>query len=294
MLSIVICHRSPELLEQLKTNVQASIGIDYEVIAIDNRLGRFGICEAYNLGAEQARFPYLCFIHEDILFHTQAWGKILLKHFQNPKIGLIGIAGTSFYGSKIGNYASVNFGAQHLIQHFRNNPPMHVEDYPGATNVLNAVCIDGVLMACPKTVWEQTGFDQTTFTGFHAYDTDFSFSVVQKFDVLVIRDILIEHFSQGNFDQKFLAAHEILINKWKDKLPIFSSDFDKQKIQLAEWRLFLTYCHKKRKVNGYFSVFKEAIHLFKKYPNPFWFVLVCFPWPLKLYDRILYQLKSKP
>jgi hypothetical protein len=293
MFSIVICHRNPSLLEQLKQNILVTIGIDHEVIAIDNKDRKYGICEAYNIGAKQARFPYLCFIHEDIVFYTQTWGAILLQHFENPQIGLIGVAGTSFYSSLIGNYASVNFGAQHLIQHFRDKPALHVDDFPKGKTELKAVCIDGVFMACPKSVWEEFPFDQLTFNGFHAYDTDFSFSIKQKYEVLVVRDILLEHFSQGNFDQTFLNAHQILLAKWKSKLPIFSGDFPKNKLKHAEWRLFLTYCHKKRKIHGFSSVFNEAFALFNKYPNLVWLAFVFFPWPLKFYDRILYQMKTK-
>ena len=38
MLSIIICSVSPERLEQVTRNIHDTIGVDYEIIAIDNRV----------------------------------------------------------------------------------------------------------------------------------------------------------------------------------------------------------------------------------------------------------------
>jgi hypothetical protein len=43
--------------------------------------------------------------------------------------------------------------------------------------------------------------------GFHGYDLDFSLRVAKKFQNYVIDDILIQHFSQGNRDKKWLDAN---------------------------------------------------------------------------------------
>ena len=37
MVSIIICSVSPLLLEDLKQNIAQTIGVEYEIIAIDNR-----------------------------------------------------------------------------------------------------------------------------------------------------------------------------------------------------------------------------------------------------------------
>lgn len=48
MLSIIICSVSPERLEQVTRNIHDTIGVDYEIIAIDNREKQWPIVRAYN------------------------------------------------------------------------------------------------------------------------------------------------------------------------------------------------------------------------------------------------------
>ena len=61
MVSIIICSVSPLLLEDLKQNIAQTIGVEYEIIAIDNREKHWPIAKAYNYGAQQAKYPYLFF-----------------------------------------------------------------------------------------------------------------------------------------------------------------------------------------------------------------------------------------
>lgn len=96
MVTIIISSYQPHYLETLKTNLEQTIGVPYELIAIENK-GIMGICSAYNLGASKAKFPYLCFIHEDISFKTQNWSHPLIERFEtNDKTGLIGVAGGKY------------------------------------------------------------------------------------------------------------------------------------------------------------------------------------------------------
>lgn len=48
MLSFIICSVSPERLEQVTRNIHDTIGVDYEIIAIDNREKQWPIARAYN------------------------------------------------------------------------------------------------------------------------------------------------------------------------------------------------------------------------------------------------------
>ena len=65
MLSIIICSISPERLQEISQNIHATIGVEHEIIAIDNREKCWSIARAYNEGARQARYPYLFFVHEE-------------------------------------------------------------------------------------------------------------------------------------------------------------------------------------------------------------------------------------
>ena len=93
MISIVICSAKPHLLAALRQNVEETIGIPYEIIAIDNTGNRYGICKAYNEGGTKAKYPFICFMHEDISFATPNWGERVIQHFSDERTGMLGIAG---------------------------------------------------------------------------------------------------------------------------------------------------------------------------------------------------------
>ena len=55
MVSIIICSVSPHLLKELQQNIAQTIGIEYEIIAIDNREQHWPIAKVYNYAAQQAK-----------------------------------------------------------------------------------------------------------------------------------------------------------------------------------------------------------------------------------------------
>ncbi|MCE5282251.1 MAG: glycosyltransferase family protein, partial [Deltaproteobacteria bacterium] len=79
MISIIICSRDSGALKEVSGNIEETIGVPYEIIAIDNSRNQYSIFDAYNLGAEQSTFDHLCFMHEDILYHTPHWGSAVIK-----------------------------------------------------------------------------------------------------------------------------------------------------------------------------------------------------------------------
>ena len=111
MISIIICSKDPSLLESVSKNIDNTIGIAYEIIAIANSEGKFGICEAYNIGASKAKFNILCFAHEDIAFVTQNWGIKIANHLKDKSIGLVGVAGADPKSMVPSSFA------EHLLKH---------------------------------------------------------------------------------------------------------------------------------------------------------------------------------
>ncbi len=76
MLSIIICSISPERLQEISQNIHATIGVEHEIIAIDNREKCWSIARAYNEGARQARYPYLFFVPQSCEWNfTSSWTK---------------------------------------------------------------------------------------------------------------------------------------------------------------------------------------------------------------------------
>ncbi len=49
------------------------------------------------MGASQAKFNIICFLHEDVLFRSQNWGLTLVSLFaDHPDLGLVGLAGSKY------------------------------------------------------------------------------------------------------------------------------------------------------------------------------------------------------
>src|SRR6476660_5311194 len=95
MISIIVSSISKTFLENFSKNVANTVGLEYEIISVDTTINQFGLCHAYNQGAGKSKFQYLCFIHEDVKFVTENWGKKLINHFNSDEeIGLLGIAGS--------------------------------------------------------------------------------------------------------------------------------------------------------------------------------------------------------
>ena len=57
MLSIIICSVLPERLRKISQNIDETIGVEYEIVTIDNREKCWSIARAYNEGARQAKYP---------------------------------------------------------------------------------------------------------------------------------------------------------------------------------------------------------------------------------------------
>jgi hypothetical protein len=95
MLSVIICSRESNISSSLTDNIDRTIGCVYELIVIDNSDAKYSIFEAYNIGIKKSKSGFLCFLHDDILIHTEDWGVKLKNIFkENKNVGLIGVAGS--------------------------------------------------------------------------------------------------------------------------------------------------------------------------------------------------------
>lgn len=238
MISIIVCSRSEDFFNSLVQNIEATVGIPFEIICIDNSSGKYGICSAYNEGASRANFHWLCFVHEDVSFKTNGWGKMLIAHFNElPDAGIIGIAG-AIYKSRMPcgwwqaeagmdeikriNIIQTSLARSSDIKHLYYNPFKEIRSA--------VVVLDGVFMATTKEVWNRNRFDDKMFNGFHGYDLDFSFRVLQTKSLFVVYDILLEHYSVGIRDMVWLNAMMLVHEKWKKKLPFFAGAYSVEPI----------------------------------------------------------------
>lgn len=226
MISIIIASVKEELLTDVHKNVSETIGTEFEIISVDNSSGIKGLCTIYNEGAGRAKYDILCYMHEDIKFETANWGKVVLKLFTSHlKLGVVGAAGSSYktltpsgwgpdapWGNTIfSNYIQSYKRAVKEEEHFIHNP--------GNDQLAKVVCVDGMWFCTPKSIALEKRFDEDLLRGFHCYDIDYCLNVGVDYEVCVTFDILINHFSEGNFDEHWLSDTLNIHQKWKSILP---------------------------------------------------------------------------
>ncbi len=225
MVSIIICSKNKKISDELNENIENTIGIEYELIIINNSQNNHSISSAYNIGVSKAKYEILCFMHDDILFHTIDWGKKVLKHFENQETGLIGNVGTHFLpDSPTGWYQSMlNSGGTYQRFVKKNDIRKELIQYHNffkSMKSIEAVAVDGMWFCMRKEIFDIVSFDEIRFNGFHCYDLDICLQVRKhNYKVIIISDILIEHFSRGHFTMEWVKQTELLYDKWKDMLP---------------------------------------------------------------------------
>lgn len=225
MISIIICSVNHQLLTQIKLNIDQTIGVKYEIIALNNKDAKDGICKVYNRGGEKAVFPILCFVHEDVLFDTLNWGAALIKHFKDSDIGLLGIAGGDTKGLVPSSWSSsLKSNEVNFIQHTKKGTDKGEHIFLTANNnpqvQKKVTTVDGVFLCTTKRIFSENKFDESNLKGFHGYDIDYSLQVFMSYDVVVVFDILLHHFSEGKPDKHWVDSAVIISKKWRKKLPV--------------------------------------------------------------------------
>ena len=221
MISIIICSKKPTLSVAFQENLVQTIGCEYELIVIDNSESRYSIFEAYNLGIQKSQGTVLCFVHDDVLFHSSQWGLVLDTIFrQQPFVGLIGVAGSKVKTKSPSAWWDCEEGDRitSIIQHYQDKEAeMHHYGFDENPTVEVAV-IDGVFMAVRND--KRLSFSKQ-LQGFHCYDLNLSLEIKKLgFSVVVTQAIVIEHFSSGVLNISWVQNSYQLHRSYSKLLPI--------------------------------------------------------------------------
>lgn len=220
MISIIICNRKKVLDPKLENNIRSTIGIEYEIISIDNSDNRYNIFQAYNKGIQKSKYPYICFMHDDILYHTVNWGKNIIDYFNDPAVGMIGVAGPTYISQLPGIWWGIenekcrtdsirqcNLDTDRFDltrQHYTLYNPYNEK----ATEV---VALDGLFFCIKKEIFGDVSFDES-YNGFHFYDIDISLQIKSKgYKLLCVYDVLIEHISVSNLSLEWVKASRVFL-----------------------------------------------------------------------------------
>ncbi|TDG35302.1 hypothetical protein EZJ43_14500 [Pedobacter changchengzhani] len=222
MISIIICSRTAKINETLKTNIEKTIGTEYEIIAIDNSANKLSIFEAYNIGVSKSNGSILCFMHDDILFHTQNWGVKVDRHFDNQNIGAIGIAGSPYAPNMPGSWWGGDLINQQLLVKENSSLRLSTKISDGIEAVSKPVAVlDGIWLCIRKSIFDKIKFDSDNFKGYHIYDIDICLQIFKlKYELYCVFDIHIEHISMGDVNDQWIKNALALKKKWKKTLPV--------------------------------------------------------------------------
>lgn len=251
MISVIICSIDAERLARVTQNISDTIGVKYELLSCNNRGTSDGICKVYNRLAEMAQYDLLCFIHEDIQMLTPGWGARLSEKAMENSTGVIGFAGSSIKTKTLSgahhkyyshcNVIDAKEGESVTISH-RKTTDIDFEP---------TITVDGICLFMRKKVWQQTKFDETTFTGFHLYDLDISVASIRLGYINYICFCLnIVHFSKGAYNKAWYDDSQAFDNKWHSILPLYINKPTDKIVQRDENYIFsnITYHLIKRRV----------------------------------------------
>jgi hypothetical protein len=237
MLSIIICSKNPSVSQELEKNIRETTGIDYEIITIDNSRNEYSIFLAYNTGILKSKYPYLCFVHEDVLFRSENWGKMVCRHLSDENTGVIGIAGGDLM-TKVPAPWSMAGVARNFIQSGKSKKRKMISEFAHAfkgSEKQEVVLLDGVFLCMRRNIFVKIMFDDKTFNGFHAYDCDICIqSKLAGYKNYVVNNIVLEHFSHGTRNREWVINMLQVFKKWQSFLPVTLNNYSGEEIQKLE------------------------------------------------------------
>jgi hypothetical protein len=230
MISIIISSANKSLLSDVIMNIKSTVGVEHEIISFDNSDGLKGICEIYNLGAQRAKYNILCYMHEDIAIKTEDWGLEVIKIFKQVDIGVLGVAGSAYKSEVPSGWSAESFKVKliscNYVQSFKRTKrsSVHYQLNTDGSDLAQVVCVDGMWFCTPKKVALENPFDEQLLKGFHGYDIDYCLQVSLHYKAVVTFKILMEHFSEGGYNQSWLDDTLKLHKKWEHTLPRSTKD----------------------------------------------------------------------
>lgn len=286
MISVVVCSINEFLFNRFSASLAKTIGVNYEIIRIENQKDKLSIARAYNKGASQASYNFLVFVHEDVVFHSDDWGWQLLSRFEslsNP--GVLGIAGSNYLPISP-SYWWIPDASRRFCNYLDNHESGKIGEgksrFSGHTDPVKVYLLDGMFLAIKKEVFEKINFNES-LEGYHGYDTSICLRSAIEFQNYFIPDILIEHFSPGKPDAIWLFN---TVNSYSQKDKISNQVMIDRQLEIRSYHLFLNHLRKFAPAWTYQR--KQSLIYLKKISSKF----ISFPaWGIWLYFELRF-LKS--
>lgn len=238
MISFIICSTKSFIQPLFVKNIDEACSLKHEIILVDNSKNDHSIFSAYNEGVKKAKYDYLCFIHEDIVFKSDNLGEIISYTFtNNPDVGLIGVVGSEVLTRTPFGWWSA--GPDYKVGNVKQYPKSHKRNYtiPPHYNSKNepqlreVVACDGLFLCIRKELFRKMKWDDNTYSGFHCYDLDICMTIKQLgMKIVVAQNLIVDHYSFGNPTESFAKACSVFNEKWHPYLPMSVPSISKSKL----------------------------------------------------------------
>ena len=194
------------------------------------------IFQKYNSALERIDIDdndVIVFLHDDIDIRDEHIEKKLEMYFDIKKnVGIAGVIGTNMFTEGGGWWMTDRqvYTRGRIIQGFSDGTE-HPMIEMGGMDDSQIVAIDGCIMFMRGSVAKEFKFDEYIYDGYHFYDADTCFTLIEQgWDVGII-DILIKHDSEGPITENWNINRDKFIKKWVEKkynFPITKDQFRKE------------------------------------------------------------------
>ncbi len=274
MISIIICSISPSRLNELKRNIEATIGseTEYEIIGFDNRNEALPIAAVYNKCAATASGENIFFLHEDIKFKETGWGRIIEDKLSEEDCGVLGFAGSIIKAAAYSGWWTNSDTERSHYWYIDKDGKERISNInmPENTHFSRVVTLDGFGLAVRKSVHDKWPFDETVLTGFHCYDIDYTMEIARHLKNYCCR-MEILHMSNGSFNEDWISSTVRIHNeKWNRFLPLYIPEADFSRNELEKLNAEIMWNFFKRAYKSGSSQTKVIFREFARLPFSLW------------------------
>lgn len=218
---VIPSEKTYEEKEEFINHVKATAGVPVDLVFVGNN--KTSLTTVYQNNLDSSDNEIIVFIHDDIEFLKNGWGKEIIDIFsKNPQFGIIGVAGSREYGIDNEMAWWKYSDKRGLIFHGDEKYSWltFCSDYNFKSKVSEVVVIDGVFMAINREKIEYN-FDED-IPGFHFYDIDFCLAnfLSRRCKVGVTDRVCIRHRSIGKTNDAWLKNGKLVFEKYKDNFPL--------------------------------------------------------------------------
>jgi len=212
-------HLGDEEDSKFNEQIENTIGVDHSISRFINH-NEFSLSQIYNEALNDNTEDNVIFVfcHNDIVFKTKDWGKILLRKFNHTEYGIIGIAGTTFVPQS-GTWWDDRSKMYGIVEHSDQISEWTSEYSEKITGIQSVVHVDGLFMAVDPYRIEKKYNEN--YGKFHFYDLTFCVdNYLEEVLIGVTTDIRILHKSVGATYQSWEDNRLKFVEDYREYLPL--------------------------------------------------------------------------